>query len=61
MIEDQAKLLFNRNPKKGVQFWIEKGLSSDKPRAIAHRLLISNSGLSKYQIGQYFAEPAEFN
>jgi len=57
---EQATIIFNENPHKGIQFCIESGIFSNKASSIA-KFLQCTSGLSKFAIGQYLATPKDTN
>jgi len=57
---EQATIIFNENPEKGIQFCLMSKLFSNKASCIA-KFLQSASGISKFAIGQYLASPNEMN
>ncbi|KAJ8965763.1 hypothetical protein NQ317_016104 [Molorchus minor] len=51
---------FNMDPKKGIEFLIDKGLLQNTPESVAH-FLHKGEGLNKTAIGDYLGEKNDFN
>ncbi|KAJ8933058.1 hypothetical protein NQ318_023091 [Aromia moschata] len=51
---------FNMDPKKGIEYLIEKGLLQNTPEHVAH-FLHKGEGLNKTAIGDYLGEKNDFN
>ncbi|XP_022917218.1 cytohesin-1 isoform X3 [Onthophagus taurus] len=51
---------FNMDPKKGIEFLIEKGLLQQTPESVA-QFLLKGEGLNKTAIGDYLGEKNDFN
>lgn len=51
---------FNMDPKKGIEFLIEKGLLQNTPESVA-QFLHKGEGLNKTAIGDYLGEKNDFN
>lgn len=51
---------FNMDPKKGIEYLIEKGLLQNTPESVA-QFLHKGEGLNKTAIGDYLGEKNEFN
>lgn len=51
---------FNMDPKKGIEYLIEKGLLQQTPESVA-QFLHGGEGLNKTAIGDYLGERNEFN
>eukprot|EP00667_Euglena_gracilis_P000231 EG_transcript_231 len=51
---------FNKKPKKGIQFWMEKGLLSDDPKEVGV-FLRTTMGIDKQVLGDYLGGEDEFN
>lgn len=51
---------FNMDPKKGIEFLIEKGLLQQTPESVA-QFLHKGEGLNKTAIGDYLGEKNDFN
>ncbi|KAI9183149.1 guanine nucleotide exchange protein for ADP-robosylation factor [Blastocladiella emersonii ATCC 22665] len=61
MLLNEAIQLFNKKPKKGIQFLVDRGvLPSKSPELIAH-WLINTEGLNKRELGDYLGEGDEDN
>jgi Sec7-like guanine-nucleotide exchange factor len=59
-ILERAIILFNDNPKAGIDFLLKHQVIEYDPITIAE-LLLTTPGLSKYSIGQYLGKKDEFN
>ena len=57
---EQATIIFNENPNKGIKFCIDSALFKDRANSIV-KFLMHTSGISKFAIGQYLASPNEMN
>eukprot|EP00698_Gefionella_okellyi_P024701 TRINITY_DN878_c0_g1_i2.p1 TRINITY_DN878_c0_g1~~TRINITY_DN878_c0_g1_i2.p1 ORF type:complete len:1588 (+),score=410.80 TRINITY_DN878_c0_g1_i2:68-4831(+) len=57
---DQGVLLFNRKPKKGIEFLVRKGFIDGDAKSIA-AFLRKYEGLNKTIIGEYIGELADLN
>jgi len=57
---EQGILLFNERPKKGIDWCIQKKILLRDPARIVE-FLLETKGLSKFAIGQYLADPDDFN
>ena len=57
---EQATIIFNENPHRGIAFCIDSQLFSRRASSIA-KFLWNTSGLSKFAIGQYLGSPDEMN
>lgn len=53
-------MLFNEKPSKGIRFCIDQGFFPERPEIVAN-FLANAQGLSKFAIGQYLADPNDFN
>lgn len=51
---------FNMDPKKGIEYLIEKGLLQQTPESVA-QFLHKGEGLNKTAIGDYLGEKNDFN
>lgn len=51
---------FNMDPKKGIEYLIEKGLLQNTPESVA-QFLHKGEGLNKTAIGDYLGEKNDFN
>eukprot|EP00054_Salpingoeca_dolichothecata_P019245 m.119519 g.119519 ORF g.119519 m.119519 type:complete len:1767 (+) comp23182_c0_seq1:115-5415(+) len=58
-IREMGIELFNKKPRKGIQFMIEKEMIEETPESVA-QLLSSDSRLDKTQIGEYLGENKPF-
>ncbi|ORZ34870.1 hypothetical protein BCR44DRAFT_1500063 [Catenaria anguillulae PL171] len=55
MVLNEAIQLFNKKPKKGIAFLVERGIVGSKPGEIAH-WLHSTEGLNKQELGDYLGD-----
>lgn len=55
-----GKKRFNMDPKKGIEFLIEKGILKNTPQDVAE-FLYKGEGLNKTAIGDYLGEKKDFN
>ena len=59
-LTEEATIIFNENPNRGIQFCIESNLFKNRETSIV-KFLMHTNGLSKFAIGQYLASPKEMN
>lgn len=57
---ENAIILFNENPKKGIDYLIKQKIIEMNPDMIAE-FMLTTPGLSKFAIGQYLGKNDNFN
>ena len=57
---ERAIILFNDNPKLGIEFLVKNKLIEYEAETIAE-LMLTTPGLSKFAIGQYLGKREDFN
>ena len=56
---ERAIIMFNENPKKGIDFLIKHQLIDPDPTMLAE-FMLTTPGLSKFAIGEYLGKKDEF-